>query len=872
MSKTFGKLKEISKEISKEIKKEIIRTAGPQGQAKRDRNNRSSNIPAQQLNPGPDPFADQQVTPANSNTSALYESSVDSTADGQGDSPSASDYASPSRAPDGQTIPEIDPDPRNPSVGINEMPSNSNKADKNYLPYRGGQSDGRGHKDGTRPTSSRPATRDGTAAPDERTRFDTEDLRKVKDRIWLNAQEIARDIVDQKTLESRFRKYGADGGLHLLLKAYEPSLEAERTMKRITTTIHSSTREIISSEELNTAFEKNGGLQGVVDTVLTHLREAIASGHEVRDHIRVILSPVVSREELTAAYSLPGMQALSNLLSDVVGRLHATEYDYNNLDHRLRKDAREWVQESAIEREEQTSGVLNITLICVRKRIKDLKLRVADLEGQVEQGSSRYRLLAGEKDALQGKVARLESREQEHQIAMGNTIAQHNVTIDELEKKWKRNLKAQQTEAAKALQATEARHKTDMETRQASYKKKLEAKDAAIQSAEIKLKGETSDWQQRLKAEQAEATKRLQAAESRHKSELDARHAAHKKKLDDRDANLQSAEAKHKAAVGEWQRRLTAEQNDGAGRLQSAEARYTRELETRQAAHKKKLDDRDAAFESAQAKHGAELVEAQKRLRAEKSDALKRLQSAESRRKQDLEALEASHRKELEERDEILAVAEKRHKEELLHEQQRLDLTEAEFKKDIRSREVRHNNKLATAEATYQSTLQELSKAMQSAKATHDSEMLALRQAHSDEIAALTKQFETKLEEQHMAIMKENEELKGALQVRQHVKGLSDHEIRTAFKKLVREIDSFSRFPWEKRKQQQWPIAEQVIARAQNSRKLKQMIVQTTIWLILAEKVFGTPFVVFMDEGHSSYRAWIRDFGQGECCFLRDQI
>ncbi|OQV06072.1 hypothetical protein CLAIMM_10704 [Cladophialophora immunda] len=179
----------------------------------------------------------------------------------------------------------------------------------------------------------------------------------------------------------------------------------------------------------------------------------------------------------------------------------------------------------------------------------------------------------------------------------------------------------------------------------------------------------------------------------------------------------------------------------------------------------------------------------------------------------------------------------------------------------------RHRKEIATWKA-----------AMQSVKEVHENEQreskAALEKAEQEynvKLDRMREDFEAREKEARQREMErieqfrlEAEELKGELVKRDHFKGLSDPEICNRFKKLAGEVDSFSRIQWEKKREARWPIQENVLRRSENPRKLKQQIVQSTIWMILKEKIFHSPFGVLGDDGQRMHREWTGEFGEDQ--------
>lgn len=122
--------------------------------------------------------------------------------------------------------------------------------------------------------------------------------------------------------------------------------------------------------------------------------------------------------------------------------------------------------------------------------------------------------------------------------------------------------------------------------------------------------------------------------------------------------------------------------------------------------------------------------------------------------------------------------------------------------------------------------------------------------------------MDARVQDERRTIMEENQKLKGVLAQREHIKGLSDQNIQTTFKKLVREVDNFSRAAsGGSSSSGHFPIPS--CSGANNPKKLKQLIIQSSIWIILNDQIFQSPFAVFGDGGRELHREWNLEFGKG---------
>ena len=279
------------------------------------------------------------------------------------------------------------------------------------------------------------------------------------------------------------------------------------------------------------------------------------------------------------------------------------------------------------------------------------------------------------------------------------------------------------------------------------------------------------------------------------------------------------------------------------GRLKSQKTNADKELQDRDRRYVKEVSDLKGQFSVSlkQQEDSSRTVQSQLKTQNQRlwqqneTDKLER----ETRHIQDISNLKEEHQKLLAKQASMsLSVqTELRNENKKLSEQNHIDMR----KRDSDAEELRRlcEEKIRDAEKNCTSLID-------SQRKTHFAELRDMKTHYEEEI----------------------ERLKGKLQQREHVKGLTDRQIADTFKKLARDIDSFSRVAWDRKKQANWPLSESVLSRARNDRKLKQFLVQTDIWVTLNETIFQTPFAIFLDEGSSLHADWMRDCGAGKRSIL----
>jgi anti-sigma28 factor (negative regulator of flagellin synthesis) len=142
----------------------------------------------------------------------------------------------------------------------------------------------------------------------------------------------------------------------------------------------------------------------------------------------------------------------------------------------------------------------------------------------------------------------------------------------------------------------------------------------------------------------------------------------------------------------------------------------------------------------------------------------------------------------------------------------------------------------------------------------HNSVIVALQKQHEDEQRSLQKQHE----EEHRSLRERVESLKEALVKGDRFKAISDRELARRFQDLTSDVDALARFRWDNGRVRTWPFPDKVFLNSENQRRDKQYLFQNTIWVILHEKIFCTPFRVLGNEGTSLEQQWMANFGQGE--------
>ncbi|KAN0071923.1 hypothetical protein V8E54_009652 [Elaphomyces granulatus] len=136
------------------------------------------------------------------------------------------------------------------------------------------------------------------------------------------------------------------------------------------------------------------------------------------------------------------------------------------------------------------------------------------------------------------------------------------------------------------------------------------------------------------------------------------------------------------------------------------------------------------------------------------------------------------------------------------------------------------------------------------------------KRMEEEDVAGKILRLKKDMEEKQRSLMDEVEALKGAMVERDHFKVISDRDLARRFQDLASEIDELSRERWDNRREATWPFPNNVLLKSDNERRSKQYVIQNTIWVILYERIFCTPFRVLGTEGKLLEESWVLKYGQ----------
>ncbi|KAF2823207.1 hypothetical protein CC86DRAFT_457643 [Ophiobolus disseminans] len=137
----------------------------------------------------------------------------------------------------------------------------------------------------------------------------------------------------------------------------------------------------------------------------------------------------------------------------------------------------------------------------------------------------------------------------------------------------------------------------------------------------------------------------------------------------------------------------------------------------------------------------------------------------------------------------------------------------------------------------------------------HGQEKQDMKAAHSMEV----KQLKSGADKAQVSMKRDIRSRNNALVAREKFKGLPDGELKNKFTELVLQVDALARLRWSYNRSK-WTDGLQSKL-SDTPKRLRKQILQDTIWGILFENVFCSPFRMIGDEGKRLEAQWAKDFG-----------
>jgi hypothetical protein len=187
------------------------------------------------------------------------------------------------------------------------------------------------------------------------------------------------------------------------------------------------------------------------------------------------------------------------------------------------------------------------------------------------------------------------------------------------------------------------------------------------------------------------------------------------------------------------------------------------------------------------------------------------------------------------------------------------------LKRDFDAEKNSMQTNVSMIQKEYESEIVLMSREHESKLAQLIDQRSQMEEDHATEKEKIRNNFEEKVEILDKAHAKDKEQLRKdldeysrALLARDNFQPISDSEIEARFLDLVQDVDALARLDW-KVNDKEW--TSQVLHRlSTNQRLLKKQFLQDSIWVILYEYIFCSPFRIFGEEGQSLETQW-----NGEC-------
>jgi len=195
-----------------------------------------------------------------------------------------------------------------------------------------------------------------------------------------------------------------------------------------------------------------------------------------------------------------------------------------------------------------------------------------------------------------------------------------------------------------------------------------------------------------------------------------------------------------------------------------------------------------------------------------------------------------------------------------------MDVSRLESEK--RQLSVGHEKQMARVQTERQNERDRMDAIISQKEREFDSNMGKMNREYQSKISQMEMDFEKEKArllsdhaEQQARLKRDIEALNGALVKREHFKPLSDNDLKSLFSGLAIDIDHVARLTW-KYNQTDW--TDELLGQvAKNPRRVKKNILQESLWSVLYDNIFCSPFRVLGEEGRSLETDWNKAFGRG---------
>jgi hypothetical protein len=325
-------------------------------------------------------------------------------------------------------------------------------------------------------------------------------------------------------------------------------------------------------------------------------------------------------------------------------------------------------------------------------------------------------------------------------------------------------------------------------------------------------------------------------------------------------------------------------------KLKTVEEAHEKETERLETAHENELDDMKGKTETLKQHHILDIERREKQHAQEISSLRAEIVSLKETHTEALKTKDANHSSELSKEQEKIISLKERHATELeirgkahIREMSKLEARMMSLAEkdaiELTTRSITHTTELTARDQIHAEIESKLKGKMESLKMDHSAVLKSRDDTHAAATSKLKKQFRDHLaqrEKEHAEITKALRvtvgDYSGALLERDKItynmiegkpfEPLLDADVEARFVGLAEEVDTLSRLDW-KTNPSGWP--EPVLLRlSSNQKTLKRQILKDTIWVILHEFVFCSPFRVFGNEGRALESKWNEECGAGK--------
>ena len=429
----------------------------------------------------------------------------------------------------------------------------------------------------------------------------------------------------------------------------------------------------------------------------------------------------------------------------------------------------------------------------------------------IQQRDNRIAILSAEKEAYSDLSA-------EHKAAHRRELDKQEARRQELE------------ERVTKLLASESNLTEQIRKNQAYYKQAESELESTYQNGREKMNMEFLERMNAALDEQDRAHERqVHETEENHRKEIEKQKRDNWKECNDVRATLSTTLSTTKR---EHEKQMQKQADEHRRQMDSAKRDHDHEMQTLSARHR--LEKKDMSVALTQQKKEAEMEQ--------------------ERWNSDTVELERKHNEELrmmrQQARELRADLQKTH----AREQQRLkdhaETVHRSLKKDLETQIEQLQAELTEVKRRHDQEQDNLRE--QTRKAQADME-----RAHAEEQQLLR----NNAEKAHASLKRDIRSRNNALVAREKFNQLTDGQLMSKFTELVHLVDALARLNW-RYNQSAW--TDELQSQLSDApKRLRKQILQDTIWGILFEKVFCSPFRMLGDEGERLETQWLKDFGAG---------